>query len=485
MSYLDLTILDLHKALVEKKVTPLELVKEAIDRLKKDDNNAVEYLMEKEAIELATNIGEIEVDNPVWGIPFAIKDNFSTKDVPTCGSSDMLKGYVPVYNATIVEKLLKKKAIPVAKVTLDELAMGGTGATGHLGKTYNPYDPSHKKMMGGSSCGSASVVASGIVPFALGSDTGDSIRKPASYGGLVGFKPSWGRISRYGLFPFTPSLDAAGYFTRSVKDAAMLLSIVAGEDKNDFTSSNKPVENYVDNIDKPIKNISIAVIKEIVESISNETIINQFKETLKIYQNLGAKINYVSMDKHLLQTLFPTYYIMSCSEATSNNANLDGIKFGPYFDGTTYIEAMKNARTKGFSERIKRRFIIGSYSLMKENQNELFLRAAKNRHKIVDEVNKILKTNDVIFLPASPTTAAPFDNKVDQLKDEYLIADNYMVIANFAGLPSITIPCGFENDLPFGFNLTGRAFEESKLLNIAKALEDKLPYYNLSVRSKK
>jgi len=485
MSYLDLTILDIHKALVEHKVTPFELVTEAIERLKNDKNNAVEYLMENEALELVKNLKEVEIDNPLWGIPFVIKDNISTKDVPTCASSNILKGYVPVYNATVVEKLLNKKAIPIAKVTLDELAMGGTGSTGHLGKTFNPYDKSHNRMIGGSSAGSASVVASGIVPFALGSDTGDSIRKPASYGGLVGLKPTWGRISRYGLFPFTPSLDAVGYFTRSVKDAAMLLTYVAGKDKKDFTSSTKPVENYLDQLDKPINNISIAVIKEIFESITDRTIIDKFNETLKIYETLGAKVNFVSMDKHLLKTLFPTYYIISCAEATSNNANLDGIKFGPYYDGETYIETMKKARTAGFSERIKRRFIIGSFSLMKENQNELFLRAARNRHRIVDEINKILVDNDVIFLPASPTPAQLFDNKVDVLKDEYLIADNYMVIANFAGLPSITIPTGFEGDLPFGFNLTGRAFEEGKLLNIAKALEDKLPYYNLSIRSKK
>lgn len=485
MNYLDLTIKEIHQALVDKKVTPLELTKEALKRAKEDDNNAIEYLMEKEALALAESLKEPEVDNMFWGIPFTIKDNISTKDVPTCASSDILKGYIPIFNATIVDRLLNAKAIPIAKVTLDELAMGGTGATGHLGRTTNPFDPSKKHMVGGSSCGSAATVSAGIVPFALGSDTGDSIRKPASYAGLVGLKPSWGRISRFGLFPFSPSLDAVGYFTRSVYDAAKLLEITAGHDDKDFTSSYKPVEDYTSEIDKPIKGVKIAVIKEILESINNKDILDKFNESLKIYESLGATINYVSIDKKLLQTLFPTYYIISCAEATSNNANLDGIKFGLNETKDTYSESVMASRTKGFSERIKRRFVIGSYSLMKENQKELYLRALKNRHKIVDSVNTVLKDNDVIFLPASPTPAALFDNKVDQLEDEYLIADNYMVIGNFAGLPSMTIPAGFSDNLPFGFNLTAGAFDEKKLFNIAKALEDKLGLINLSARSKK
>lgn len=485
MSYLDLTIKEMHEALVNKKVTPMELVSEAIKRAKEDNNNAFEYICEREALEEVKKLGEVEKDNLFFGIPFTCKDNFSTKDIPTCASSDILEGYVPIFDATVVKKLKEKHAILIGKVTLDELAMGGSGATGHLGKTYNPYDSSHKHMVGGSSCGSASTVSSGIVPFSLGSDTGDSIRKPASYAGLVGLKPTWSRISRFGLFPFTPSLDSVGFFTRSVEDSASLLTLLAGHDDNDYTSSVNKVDDYSKDLNKSIKGIKIAVIKEILDSITDKDILKQFDVTLSIYKQLGAVINFVHMDLQLLRTLFPTYYIISCAEATSNNANLDGIKFGKHIDSDNYIDAIKKVRSEGFSERIKRRFIIGSYSLMKENIDELYLRATKNRHKIVDEINKILKDNDAIFLPASPSTAALFDNKVDQLQNEYLIADNYMVIGNFAGLPSLTLPCGFKDNMPFGFNLTCRAFEEAKLFNIAKALEDKLPYYNLSIRSKK
>ena len=214
MSYLDLTIKEMHQALVDKKVTPLELTLEAIKRAKEDNNNAFETILEKEAIEIASNLKEPEVDNIFWGIPVGIKDNFSTKGILTTGSSEILRDYVPVFNATVVQKLLDAHAVPIAKTTLDELAMGGTGTTGHKGITYNPYDPSHTRLVGGSSCGSAAMVSNAVVPFALGSDTGDSVRKPASYAGLVGFKPTWGRISRFGLFPFAPSLDHVASFGR-------------------------------------------------------------------------------------------------------------------------------------------------------------------------------------------------------------------------------------------------------------------------------
>lgn len=486
MAYLHLSLNEIHQLLVEKKVTPLDLVNEAIAAIKNDDNNAIEFLNEENSINEAKKLIEPEVDNLFWGIPFACKDNISTKDIPTCASSEILKGYVPIFNATIVEKLLEKKAILIAKVTLDELAMGGTGSTGHLGKTFNPYDKTHTRMIGGSSCGSASIVASGILPYSLGSDTGDSIRKPASYSGLVGLKPTWGRISRFGLFPFTPSLDSLGFFTRNVFDCAALLELVSGKDSKDVTSSDRPVDKYTANLDNDIKGRKIAVVDEIIESISDVDILNKFNETLKIYESMGAIINHVHVDKKLLLTLFPTYYIISCAESTSNNANLDGIKFGLNIDGDNYQDSVTKVRTKGFSERIKRRFIIGSFSLMKENVNELYIRALKNKHLVVNAFNKILEENDVLFMPAAPNVAPLFDdNKTDKLKDEYLIADNYMVIANFGGYPSMTIPCGFKDNLPFGFNFTSKIFNESVMLNIAKKLEDKLGLKDLSVRSKK
>lgn len=471
-NYRELTIKELHDLLVKKEVTPLELTKEAIRLAKEDNNNAFEYIMEKEAIEKASSLIEPEVDNYLWGIPFIIKDNFSTKDVPTTGSSNILNGYVPVFDATVVDKLNKLNAVAMAKATLDELAMGGTGTSGHLGTTFNPYDKEHKHLVGGSSCGSAASVANGITPFALGSDTGDSIRKPASYAGLVGFKPTWSRVSRYGLFPFAPSLDTVGYFTRSVDDAAILLNVLAGRDEKDSTSSNRAVDNYLENIDKDVSSFKIAIIKQIFDAIKDENIKSAFLDTCEKIKKLGVKVDFVDMDEELLSSILPTYFVISCAEATSNNANLDGIKFGPYYDAKTYEEVMSNARTKGFSELIKRRFVFGSFALMKENQNDLFLRAQKNRRRIVDAVNNILKDYDFIYLPASPTVAPIIGESSDRLSEEYLIADNHLALGNFAGLPSITLPIGFEGSFPFGANLMGRAFEETSLLQMSKAIEN-------------
>ena len=469
--YRGLSIEQLHELLVAKKVTPLDLAKEAIELAKKDTNNAFEYIMEEEALAIASELKEPEVNNPLWGIPFVIKDNMSTKGVPTTASSNILRGYVPVFDATVVEKLKNAKAVPIGKATLDELAMGGTGTTGHLGITYNPYDRTHTRLVGGSSCGSAAVTADGIVPFALGSDTGDSTRKPASYAGLVGFKPTWGRISRYGLFPFAPSLDTVGIFTRSVKDCAFVLSATAGKDKKDMTSSSEPVVDYAKDIEKCDKKYKIAVIQEIFDTIKDEDLRKAFLDNIEKLKQAGFTVDFVHYPMSLLQTLFATYFVISCAEATSNNANLDGVKFGPKSNGDTYEEVMKNARTVGFGELIKRRFIIGSFALMKENKDELFVRAQRNRRAIVDELNKIYEKYDFVYSLAAPSIAPKIGEASDRLSDEYLVADNQLVLGNFAGLPSLTLPLGMKDNMPFGVNVMGKAFDEVGVLKLAYQIE--------------
>ncbi len=471
MSYLDCSIAEIHQAYLDKKTIPLELTKEALARAKANKENAFEMLLEEEALSFAATLTEPEKDNLLWGIPYLAKDNFSTKGFETTASSNVLNGYVPLFDATVIEKLKKKKCVLIGKTTLDELAMGGTGTTGHKGITYNPYDPKHERMIGGSSCGSAAAIASGIVPFALGSDTGDSVRKPASLGGSVGFKPSWGRISRFGLFPFAPSLDHVGYFTRYSLDAAILLNALSGRDERDSTSSFREVEDYTKDIDKPIKGMKIAVIKEIIDSIHNKELLASFQKSIEGLKEQGAVVEEVSFPLDLLSSIYATYIVISCAEATSNDANLDGIKFGPYYGGKTYQEVMFNARTKGFSELIKRRFVIGSFALMRENQDVLFLRAQRNRAKIVETTNAILKDYDFIYVPAAPSVAPKLGQASDKLSDEYLIADNHLALGNFAGLPSITMPLAFYDGLPIGVNFMGRAFEEGKLLQIAHAFE--------------
>lgn len=485
MSYLDLPLLELHRALVERKVTPLDLTKEAIERAKKDTNNAFELIAEKEALEFAQSLIEPEEDNLLWGIPFLAKDNFSTKGIETTASSNILNGYVPLYDAAVIERLKAAKCVLIGKTTLDELAMGGTGMTGHKGWTYNPYDPKHERMVGGSSCGSAASVAAGIVPFALGSDTGDSVRKPASFAGLVGFKPTWGRISRYGLFPFAPSMDHVGYFTRDVASSAALLNVLAGRDDRDSTSSIKPVDNYCENLEKPVKGMRIAVLKDVLNATSDPILIEAFQRSVEELKRLGVEVDMVTFGNKLLNSLYPTYMVISCAEATSNNANLDGIKFGPYRGGNTYEEVMRNARTQGFSELIKRRFIIGSYCLMKENRADLFERAQKARAVAVKRVNEILSDHDFIYVPAAPSIAPRFSDSSDKLSDEYLIADNHLCLGNFSGLPSITLPLALEDGYPLGINFMGRAFEESKLLQLASAFEKITGLANMSVLERK
>lgn len=471
MNYLDLPLLQIHQALVEKKVTPLELTQEALRRAKASKDNAFELLLEEEALAFASSLTEPEEDNVLWGIPYLAKDNFSTKGIVTTASSNILNGYRPMFDATVIAKLKEKKCVLIGKTTLDELAMGGTGTTGHLGKTFNPYDPSHTRMIGGSSCGSCAAVAAGIAPFALGSDTGDSVRKPASYGGIIGFKPSWGRISRYGLFPFAPSLDHVGYFARYAEDVAVLLSCLAGRDENDSTSSERPVGNYLAESREPLIAPRIAVLSDIVDSLTDKAVLGAFEESLRKLQETGCKVERVAFGKELLESIYASYIVISCAEATSNDANLDGIKFGPYHEGKTYQEVMANARTAGFSELIKRRFVIGSFCLMRENQDVLFLRAQRNRAKIVERTNQILKDFDFILAPAAPSIAPKFDKASDKLSDEYLIADNHLALGNFAGLPSITLPLGYEEGMPFGVNFMGRAFEEGKLLNVSRLFE--------------
>ena len=467
MNYLSLNIYEIHKALVNKEVTPLDLVKEALKKIKKDTNNAFEYVYEKEAIEIAKQLKEPEVDNPLWGIPFAIKDNFSTKGISTTASSKLLEGYLPPFDAEVYTRLLNKKAIPIAKTTLDELAMGGTGSSGHLGKTFNPWDESKTRMIGGSSCGSAAACAAGIVPYSIGSDTGDSVRKPASYSALVGFKPTWGRISRYGLFTFAASLDTVAYFTRNVKDSVLLLNVLAGHDIKDTTSSSLPIEEYKDNM-------TLTIIKEIYDDLKDKTIKKAFDELIKGLKEKGYKINTVSIGFDLAKAIYSCYYIISSAEATSNNANLDGIKFGVNKEAESYEEMLFKVRTEGFSDRIRRRFVIGSISLLEENQEEIYLRALRCRRVIVDTFNKILESNDAIILPASPTIAPLFDGDVPKksFNNDATVSDNYLAFANLGGYPSITLPLGFENDMPFGVNLTSHHFTESKLLKIAQVVED-------------
>ncbi|HOP65989.1 MAG TPA: amidase family protein [Bacilli bacterium] len=420
-------------------------------------------------------------DSLITNIPYALKDNYSTKGILTTASSNILKNYIPVYDSTVYKKLKEAGAILVGKTVLDELAMGGTGTTGHTGKVKNPWD--EKRMIGGSSAGSAAAVALGIVPFAIGSDTGDSVRKPAHYGGVVGFKPSYGRISRYGLFAFASSLDHVGIFARSVKDIAIVTDILKGYDENDMTSLPDEDIKYTEKLDLNIQGKKLFYLKNICDiayydnpSNNLKEILNNFQETITNCQKLGIEVYEEEIDIDLLNAIYPVYNILSCAEATSNNSNLTGIPFGVRGEGSNINDIMFNARTKGFSELIKRRFVIGSYVLRKENQEKLYLNACRIRRMLVDKFNTLFTKYDGFIMPAGDTVAPKFDERNDNLSKEYLVLGNFMVIGNFGGYPSITIPSGFVNNLPVGVNITGAFKNDDLVLNIANELEEIMNY---------
>jgi len=483
MSYLDKTIEEIKEALDSKKVTSEELVSEAIKKANEQQEkiNSFVTITEDYAKEQIKNLDNVE-DNILKGIPYALKDNFSTKGVLTTASSNILKDYVPFFDATSVSKLHNSGALMIGKTVLDELAMGGTGTTGHTGSVKNPWDS--ERLIGGSSAGSAAAVASGIVPYSIGSDTGDSIRKPASYGGIVGYKPTYGLISRFGLFAFASSLDHVGCFTRSVKDVGIVLDAMKGKDTKDMTSLNSDNMEFYKNINGEVKGRKLFYIEELVdrENYKNdmndelESILNNFDEMLAKCKELGMEIEKVSINKEILKAIFPTYITISCAEATSNNSNLTGIIFGPRGEGNSINEIMFDARTKGFSELIKRRFVLGSFILQKENQEKLFLNAGRIRRLIVEKMTELFKTYDGLILPATLSIAPHFQSEtLDKLSDRYLF-DNHLAIGNFGGFPSITIPCGFVNEMPIGLSITGGVRKDLDVLNIAYAIEGTMNY---------
>ncbi len=473
---MDKSITELHELLKNGKITSEELVKESLEKSKE-----VEEKYNAFVTILDDTKGKNVTDSLVSGIPFGVKDNYSTKDVLSTGSSNTLKNYVPFYTATVVQKLFDAGAIIVNKTALDEFGMGGTGTTCHTGPVLNPWDKT--RMCAGSSSGSACAIASGVYPFALGSDTGDSIRKPAAYCGIVGYKPTYGMLSRYGLFPFASSLDHCGVLTRSVEDAAIVSDIMKGKDEHDMTSWDSSNIHLQESLTGDIKGKKLFYIKEICNlanypnaSEELKMHLQNFDKTLDLLKEAGAEVEEISIDQRLLNAIASVYVVISCAEATSNMSNLTGIIFGPRSDKQNIFEMMKDHRTKGFSPLIKRRFVIGSYVLQKENQERYFKNAARVRRLIVDKMKELFKEYDALILPVSSGPAKKFDEDKDVIDDNTNVLEEHLQIGNFGGFPSITIPNGFVNDLPVGINITGNCYDDENVLNIAYTLEGMMPY---------
>ena len=359
--------------------------------------------------------------------------------------------------------------------------MGGTGTTGHTGIVLNPWD--NKRICAGSSAGSACAVAAGVYPYATGSDTGDSIRKPAAYCGIVGYKPTYGMISRYGLFPFASSLDHCGCLTRTVEDAAIVTDAMKGIDENDMTLWDSSDIHLYDNLTDDVKGKKVCYIKEICNLDNYPNASDELKEHLANFHNiinkykeLGVEVTEVSVDHTLLNALASVYVVISCAEATSNMSNLTGIIFGPRAKADNYIDMMKEYRTKGFSPLIKRRFVIGSYVLQAENKDRYFHNAQRVRRLLVDAWKNLFKDYDAVVLPVVSGPAKLIENSKDQLDNNTQILEEHLQIGNFGGFPSITIPDGFVNNLPVGINITGNCYNDQTVLNLAYALESKMNY---------
>lgn len=480
--YMNLSIEEIHEALLNKEVSCAELIKECQEKSHKLQERCNAF------VTILDDVSEKEVtDSLLSGIPYGIKDNYSTKGILSTGSSNTLKDYVPFFTATSILNLEKEGAVAVNKTVLDEFGMGGTGTTGATGAVRNPWNTA--KMCAGSSAGSAAAVAAGVYPYATASDTGDSIRKPAAYCGIVGYKPTYGMISRYGLFPFASSLDTCGVLTRNVKDAAIVVDAMKGIDEHDMTSWDSSNINLYKSLIGDVSGKKLAYIKELCDISMYDNPTEEFIEHLENFhrslnkiKELGIEIEEVTIDKTLLNAISPTYVVISCAEATSNMSNLTGISFGPREEGKNYIEIIKNYRTKNFSPLIKRRFIIGSYVLQKENKDKYFHNAQRVRRLIVDNWNDLFKKYDAVILPVGTGPAKDLLGSNDVLKKDTTALEEHLQVANFGGFPSITIPDGFINELPVALNITGACYDDANVLNIAYAIEKKLGYKNQIAR---
>ena len=472
------SITELHELLINNKTTSEELIKESLDKCKlaqEKTNSFVTIIEDAKPTEVT--------DNLLSGIPYGIKDNLSTKDILTTASSNTLKDYVPFYDATCIKKLKEAGCVGVVKTALDEFGMGGSGITCHTGAVKNPWDT--ERIAGGSSAGSVASVAYGCYPFALGTDTGDSIRKPASYCGVVGYKPTYGMVSRYGLLPYASSLDTIGVITRNVEDASIVVDAMKGKDENDMTSWDSSSINLHKNLKNSVSGKKLFYIKELVELDNYENVSEEFKnhienfyKTLDLCKELDIEVEPISIDRKLLNALPAIYDVISYAEATTNMSNLTGISFGPRGEGDNPTDMMKDHRTKGFSSLIKRRFVIGSYVLQSENQEKYFLNAKRVRRMIVNTMNELFEKYDGMIMPVGTGTAKYLDQTKNENNKEYRVLEESLQIANHGGYPSITIPNGFINGLPVGVNITCAIKEDEKLLQLAFSLENKMEYKN-------
>ena len=474
MEITELTVHELQEKIKNKELTISQITKAYVDRIneKEKDVNSFITTLTDEAIEKSKEIEEKvnngELTSELAGIPIGIKDNMCTKGVKTTCASKMLENFVAPYDATVVEKLNKEGMINLGKLNMDEFAMGASTEYSALAKTRNPWNLN--TVPGGSSGGSAAAVAANLVPWALGSDTGGSIRQPASFCGVVGLKPTYGLVSRYGLVAFASSLDQIGPITKDVTDSAILLNLLVGHDEKDTTSLDMPKTDYTKALKNDVKGLKVGIPKEFFAEGINKEVKEKLDEAIEKYKELGAEIEEFSLD--IAEYALATYYIIACAEASSNLGRFDGIRYGYR---TKNYENLKdiyiNSRSEGFGAEVKRRIILGTYVLSSGYYDAYYKKAQQVRTLVKEKFNKAFEKYDVILTPTSPTVAFEVGTRSNNPLEMYL-ADICTVSVNIAGLPGISVPCGVDSKgMPIGMQLIGNRFEEGKILNAAYTYE--------------
>ncbi|MFP7737840.1 Asp-tRNA(Asn)/Glu-tRNA(Gln) amidotransferase subunit GatA [Priestia aryabhattai] len=473
MSLFDRKLSELHSLLHKKEVRVQDLVDESYKRINEVDDKVGAFLALNEdnarayAKELDEALQTKDEFGLLFGMPIGVKDNIVTKDLRTTCSSKILANFNPIYDATVVQKLQAAEAVTIGKLNMDEFAMGSSTENSGLQLTRNPWNLDY--VPGGSSGGSAAAVAAGEVPFSLGSDTGGSIRQPAAYCGVVGLKPTYGRISRYGLVAFASSLDQIGPITNSVEDNAYLLQAISGVDPMDSTSANVDVPDYVSALTGDVKGLKIAVPKEYLGEGVGEEARQSVLDALKVLEGLGATWEEVSLphSKYALAT----YYLLSSSEASANLSRFDGVRYGYRTDNAeNLIEMYKQSRSEGFGNEVKRRIMLGTFALSSGYYDAYYKKAQQVRTLIKQDFESVFENYDVIIGPTTPTPSFKIGEKTDDPLTMY--ANDILTIpVNLAGVPGISVPCGLSNGLPLGLQIIGKHFDESTIYRVAHAFE--------------
>ena len=471
-NYLDLSIKEINNLLKSKKIKPIDLVEEAFDRIEKSSSlNCFITLNKEEALKQAKELEDKEVDNLFFGIPIAIKDNICTKGLKTTCASKMLENFEPIYDATVIEKINEKHMIIIGKTNMDEFAMGSCSKTSYFGAPRNPWNES--KITGGSSGGSAACVSERLTPIALGSDTGGSIRQPSSFCGVVGLKPTYGRVSRFGLIAYGSSLDQIGPITRNVEENAELLNIICGKDEKDLTSAKRDSEDFTRLIGKDIKGMKIAVPNYFVSDIVSKEVLDVFNKTVETLRNLGCTVDYIDMK--YLENVVTIYQIITMAEASGNLARFDGVKYGYSYPNPKDLEELyTKTRQLGFGDTVKKRIMVGSFILSGENAKIYYDKALSIRDDIKKSFDMAFEKYDFVIGPVVTSEAYDLDEEFPDPSKSFM--DDVLVMpVNMAGLPGLSLPVGFSpNHLPIGLHVMAPRFEEAKLYQFGAFLEKEL-----------